>query len=125
MGRRIRNMRGKRNHVWYTTHGPVTTAPCYWCGVLLTFDESTLDHEPPKSCGNTTHTVISCRKCNQDRGRQLQIDKAADYMGLKLYHILVNGLQPPVRLAHVVCAIKDSQQPLSVELCTEMYRKHR
>jgi hypothetical protein len=43
---------------------------CHWCPRMLTFKESTLDHEPALSEGGSVRqAVIACRECNERRGR--------------------------------------------------------
>jgi len=47
------------------------TAPCYFCGKNLTFDEATVDHFFPKSKGgksNASNFEISCHPCNLKKG---------------------------------------------------------
>lgn len=49
----------------------VALAPCAYCGVMISFDNATIDHKTPKALGgNNAHTnlVISCRKCNTIKG---------------------------------------------------------
>lgn len=48
---------------------------CYWCGLELTEETATLDHvfprkerEAPGFVGNPNQVVLSCAKCNHDRG---------------------------------------------------------
>ena len=59
---------------------------CYWCGVILTLDSSTLDHVIPLSRGGLdglNNIVLACEPCNIKRGNsmpeltgELSFDKA-------------------------------------------------
>ena len=45
-------------------------ATCHWCRTPLTFDEATVDHEPPIAEGGTKEqAVLACYSCNQVRGQ--------------------------------------------------------
>jgi len=47
---------------------------CHWCGKVVTFEESSLDHRIPLSRGgaNTTDNyVMACKPCNHGRGNEL------------------------------------------------------
>lgn len=45
---------------------------CYYCGLKLTLDTSTLDHTIPKSKGGTDiYTVLACYTCNQEKGDKI------------------------------------------------------
>lgn len=60
--------------IWYRTFGPSLLARCHWCPRLLTFNEATLDHEPPLAEGGSKRgvgqAVIACEDCNKARGRE-------------------------------------------------------
>ncbi len=47
---------------------------CYYCGIPLTLDGSTLDHAIPLSKGGTDEfAVLACYPCNQDKGDKIVI----------------------------------------------------
>lgn len=63
-----------RNHIWFKTFGAVAEVPCHWCGRMLTFDEATIDHEPPLVLGGKwRQAVLACKPCNESRGRELHL----------------------------------------------------
>lgn len=67
---RRRKSRPLKNRIWFETFGPVEEVPCHWCGRPLTFDEATVDHEPPLALGGTwPQAVIACSGCNAKRGK--------------------------------------------------------
>lgn len=72
MTRRCKKGRSARGAVWYQTVGVAPTCPCHWCLRELTFDEATLDHEPPLAIDPLSRScVIACRDCNSERGSAL------------------------------------------------------
>ena len=65
---------GKRNAVWLSRYGTAATAPCHWCGAILTFREATQDHllrrgEPGYE--DVRNKVIACETCNGRRAKEL------------------------------------------------------
>lgn len=64
-----RSSKTLKRGIWFRKYGKAPKAPCHWCGVLLTFHEMTVDHEPPYSQGGTRRqAVLACNTCNQARG---------------------------------------------------------
>lgn len=52
-------------------------APCHYCGVLMTYQEATLDHKIPKSIGGTLavrNIVLACEYCNWDKGNLTEVE---------------------------------------------------
>lgn len=44
---------------------------CHWCEIRLVFSEATFDHEPALGEGGFLEQgVISCERCNKDRGKE-------------------------------------------------------
>lgn len=68
-GKRPRGLKGR---LWL--FAPVVECvPCHWCGVLLTYREATVDHEPALAEGGHPEcAVLACHACNQERGRETQ-----------------------------------------------------
>lgn len=72
-GRNGGGSRTLKNSIWHRTHGQALAVPCHWCKVSLTFDEATVDHEPPLAEGGRwTVAVLACWACNQRRAREQQ-----------------------------------------------------
>jgi 5-methylcytosine-specific restriction endonuclease McrA len=49
------------------------TAPCFYCGKLLTCNNLTIDHFIPKSKGGTNEIQnlrLACKRCNSDKGNK-------------------------------------------------------
>jgi 5-methylcytosine-specific restriction endonuclease McrA len=49
----------------------MTASRCWYCGVLLAKEESTLDHVIPRSAGGRTrlgNLVLACKSCNMRKG---------------------------------------------------------
>jgi len=51
---------------------------CHWCFKKMTESEATVDHVIPRSYGGSSdnsNLVASCKDCNQERGRKMQVVK--------------------------------------------------
>lgn len=71
--RRGRWRRRRRGELYRTQGGR-----CYWCGMLLAYEDSTIDHVIPKALNGTAHMhniVISCYPCNQTKADAHPTDK--------------------------------------------------
>lgn len=66
-----RTPKGLKGILW----GRATTeagfrVPCSWCGVPLTYQLATVDHEPPLAAGGThRQAVLACDARNQERSK--------------------------------------------------------
>lgn len=70
---KINKSRKLRNHIWFKQHGTVDRAPCHWCRRKFTFNQMTLDHEPPLSQGGKREcAVLACSPCNAKRNKIMQ-----------------------------------------------------
>lgn len=67
MPRTPKDLKGK---LWgRATSAAGVTTPCHWCGVAMTWEAATVDHEPPLAeGGRSRRAVLACDPCNQRRG---------------------------------------------------------
>lgn len=71
MSKKRYKSRKVRQRLWLRLFGTSSIAHCYWCDKPLTFNESTVDHEPPLAeGGNRNQGVIACYDCNHERGKK-------------------------------------------------------
>lgn len=64
--------------------------PCCWyCGLKLTIETSTLDHVVPRSKGglNSNNTVLACKTCNAEKGSRRGL---VDERVLDMHHKIRN-----------------------------------
>lgn len=68
-----RTMKGARSRMWKKS------PHCFWCGAVVTFEESTVDHRIPLSRGGSNRSdnlVLACKTCNHARGNDLPRHKS-------------------------------------------------
>lgn len=49
---------------------------CFYCGIVLHIDNSTIDHKIPRSksgTNNIKNLVLACEKCNSEKGDRLMV----------------------------------------------------